>query len=586
MNGTASWIVAALAVVGAAALLSALAAAVVLGVRKRIPRRAVLSIDFEQGLVEHVPDDTAARMALARRVVVRDVVEALERAAVDGRVRALFARIGGRMGLAQVQEVRDAVARFRAGGKPAIAYAETFGERGPGNAAYYLATAFSEIYMMPSGDLNLTGLMARTSFLRGTLDKLGVIPRVDHRREYKSLRDILVERRYTEPHREAVQKVLDSWLGQIVAGIADARRLPESEVRTLVDRGPFLGKEAVEAGLVDGLAYRDEALGKAKGRAGRDAAVLAFARYRDRAVRPHRRGTAIAMLHGVGMIQRGRSRFNPFSGAFRLGADTVAEAFRAAVRDKKVKAILLRIDSGGWSYVASDAVWRETVRAREAGKPVIVTMGNLAGSGAYMIAAAAHRIVAHPATLTGSIGVVGGKLVVAGLFERAGVTWDEVRAGENADMWTQTKDYTPAQWEKLQDMLDRIYDDFTARVARGRNLPMERVLEIAKGRVWTGEDARALGLVDELGGFPAALRLAREAAGIPAEAPVRLKAFPPPKPSWRRIVAGRPPAGAVEAALDEALAALRPLAPLSGAFGQDFRDGPLTMPEWTREDPS
>jgi protease IV len=584
MNGAASWIVTILAVVGAAALLSALAAAAVLAARKRIPRRAVLSIDFEQGLVELVPDDPAARMALARRMVVRDVVEALDRAAADGRVRVLLARIGGRMGLAQVQEVRDAVVRFRAGGKPAIAFAETFGERGPGNTAYYLATAFSGIYMMPSGDLNLTGLAARTPFVRGTLDKLGVVPRVDHRREYKSLRNILVERRYTEPHREAARKVLDSWLGQIVAGIADARRLPEGEVRALVDRGPFLGKEAVEAGLIDGLAYRDEVLEKAKAGAGREAAVLDFAHYRSRAVRPRRRGAAVALIHGVGMIQRGRSRFNPLSGAFRLGADTVAAAFRAAVRDKEVKAILFRIDSGGGSYVASDAVWRETVRAKEAGKPVIVTMGNLAGSGGYMIAAAAHRIVAQPATLTGSIGVVGGKLVTAGLFDRAGVTWDEVRAGENADMWTQTKDYTHAQWKKLQDILDRIYDDFTDRVARGRNLPIEKVLEIAKGRVWTGEDARALGLVDELGGFPAALRLAREASGVPAEAPVRLKVFPPARPPWRRIVAGRPPAEA--AALDEALAAVRPLARLAGTFGRDFRDGPLTMPEWTLEDPS
>jgi protease IV len=586
MSGTASWIVPALAVVGAAALLSALAAAAVLAARKRIPRRAILSIDFAQGLVEHVPDDTAARMALGSRVVVRDVVEALERASADGRVRALFARIGGRMGLAQVQEVRDAVARFRAGGKPAIAYAETFGERGPGNAAYYLATAFSEIYMMPSGDLNLTGLIARTPFLRGTLDKLGVIPRVDHRREYKSLRDILVERRYTEPHRQATRKVLESWLGQIVAGIADARRLPESEVQALVDRGPFLGKEAVEAGLVDGLAYRDEALEKAKVGAGRDVVVLDIARYRDRSVRPRRRGRVIALIHGVGMIQRGRSRFNPLSGATRLGADTVAAAFRAAVRDKEVKAILFRIDSGGGSYVASDAVWRETVRAKEAGKPVIVTMGNLGGSGGYMIAAAAHRIVAQPATLTGSIGVVGGKLVATGLFDRTGVTWDEVRAGENADMWSQTKDYTPAQWKRLQDMLDRIYDDFTTRVARGRNLPMEKVLEIAKGRVWTGEDARALGLVDKLGGFPAALRLAREAAGIPLEAPVRLKTFPPARLPWRRFVAGRPPAGAAEAALDEALAAIRPLTRLAGAIGQGFREETLTMPEWTLEDPS
>lgn len=583
MSGIASGLVTVLAVVGGFAILAALVSVAVFLSRRRLPRRIVLTLDLERGLVDHAPGDPVGRMALARRMAVRDVVETLDRAARDGRVAALVARVGGgRMGLAQVQEMRDAVAAFRAPGKRAVAFAETFGERGPGNAAYYLATAFSEIYMQPSGDLHLTGLAARIPFLRGVLDRLGILPRLDHREEYKSFRNLFVERHYTGPHREEVQRVLDSWLGQIVRGIAQARGLPEREVRALVDRGPFLGAEAVRAGLVDGLAYRDEVRARVKETAGRTAAFVDLARYRERAVRPARRAKTVALIHGAGVVRRGRSRYNPVTGAFRMGSDSVAAAFRAAVRDKKVKAILFRVDSGGGSYVASDAVWRETFRAKESGKPVIVSMGNLAGSGGYLISAAADRIVAQPATLTGSIGVVGGKMVAAGFWEKTGVAWDEVRAGANADMGTWVKDYTPDQWAKLQEMLDRIYDDFTDRVARGRNLPKEKVLEVAKGRVWTGEDAREHGLVDALGGFPEALRLAREAAGIPPDVPVRLKVFPKPGPPWRRLAARRAAAGSGDAGilLDEALAAVRPLARLAAPIGNGARPGDLSMPDW------
>jgi protease-4 len=219
-----------------------------------------------------------------------------------------------------------------------------------------------------------------------------------------------------------------------------------------------------------------------------------------------------------------------------MGSDTVSAAFRAAIEDPDVKAILFRIDSPGGSYVASDTVWRETARARKAGKPVIASMGDVAGSGGYFVAMAADKIVAQPGTITGSIGVLGGKMYTAGFWDKLGITWDEVHAGQNARMWSGAWDYTPQEWARGEALLDRIYTDFTSKVAEGRRLPKERVLQIARGRIWTGEDALALGLVDELGGFPTALRLAKKAAGIPEAEEVNLRVYPPKRGTLELLI--------------------------------------------------
>jgi protease IV len=583
-----SWTIVRKVLVGGLAALGGLALAATLAYgafhwlgKKRVPSRVVLEADFERGMVEYVPDDPVARFLLAKPLVVLDVVEALKRGSEDGRVAALVARVGaGKMGLAQVQEVRDAVLAFRGRGKPAIAYAETFGEFGPGNAAYYLATAFDEIHLQPSGDVGLTGLVFRRPFLRGALDKLGILPRVDHRREYKSVKNMLTERGYTEPHREADRRVMESMFGQIVRGISQARNLTEAEVRGAADRGPLSAEEAAEAGLVDGLAYRDEVYARAKEKAGAGARFLALSDYLARAGGARRRGDTVALIYGVGAIQRGKSRYHPALGRFLMGPDTVAEAFRAAAEDGDVKAILFRVDSPGGSYVASDTILHAAIRAREAGKPLIVSMGNLAASGGYMISLPADRIVAQPATVTGSIGVFAGKLVTAGFWERTGVSWDEVHTGPNASLWTPTRDYTPSQWEKLQKILDRIYDDFTEKTARHRNLPREKVLEIARGRIWTGEDARELGLVDELGGFSAALRAAREAAGLPETAALRLKTFPARKPLWKRLREREAPGEQGAAAqVAELLEAVQPFARAAEETGIGPHPGPLSVPD-------
>ena len=551
----------------------------------RIPQKTVIAVDLERAVVEYVPDDEVAGFLLRRSMVLRDMVDALSRAAEDPRVVGLVARVGtSGMGMAQIQEVRDAVAAFRGKGKPAIAYAETFGVFGPGNGSYYLATAFDNIYLQPSGSVGLTGLISNTPFVRGTLDKLGIIPRMGRREEYKTLVNRLTEKKYTDAHREANRRFLASLFGQIVKGIAEARKLSADEVRSLADRGPLFAGEAMRANLVDGVAYRDEVYEKVRRKTGEDATFLDLGEYFPRAGRIRGEGETIALIYGVGGIRRGKSRYDPVSGRFLLGPDTVADAFRSATEDKKVKAILFRVDSPGGSHVASDTIWREIVRARQAGKPVIVSMGNVAGSGGYYISMAADRIVAQPGTLTGSIGVFAGKMVTTSFWEKLGVTYDEVHTSRNADLWTGTRDYDADQWKRVQGILDRIYEEFTDKAAKGRNLPVEKVREAARGRVWTGEDAKALGLVDELGGFPAALRLVREAAGIPAEAGIRVKVFPPLVSRWKVRLADwlAPRQEESMESVAGLLERVQPVTRLAEEMGFGPPPGELAMPEGER----
>jgi len=527
----------------------------VIGSKGTVPEKTILEADFEQALPEDIPDNPTAKFLMNERPTVRDVVDALDRGAEDDRVVGMVARIGAApLGIAKVQEIREAVQRFRAHKKFAIAYAETFGEFGPGNGAYYLATAFDQIYLQPSGDIGLTGIIMETPFVKGTLAKLGMTFHGDHRYEYKNALNTLTETKYTSPHKEAMTAIMTSWFNQMKEGICQARQIAPEKFQAMVDGGPYLGKEAVDAKLVDGVAYRDQVYTQARSKAGARAQFLYLGKYLDRAGHPHERGKAIALVFGLGGVTRGKSDYDPVQGSQNMGSDTVAGAIRAAAADKDVKAILFRVDSPGGSYVASDTIWREVVNARKAGKPVIVSMGDLAGSGGYFVAMAADKIVAQPGTITASIGVLGGKMLTSGLWDKVGLSWDEVHQGNNATMFTGTHDYTPAEWARFEAWLDRVYVDFTGKVADGRKLPKEKVLEIAKGRIWSGQDAKNLGLVDELGGYDTALNLARKAANIADGEDVRIIVYPRPKTLFQSLLQRQGPDNSDKEAVGQTLA--------------------------------
>jgi protease IV len=501
---------------------------------ERIADNTVLTVDLTGALPDQPATRSLAQILFPSGMTLADTLGALARAGDDPRVKGLVARIGdGGMGIAEIQELRGAIAAFRARGKRAVAYADTFGELSSGTRSYYLAAAFDEIWLQPLGMVGLVGLRAEIPYFRGTLDMLGIVPDFEHREEYKDAANALTETAMTGPEREELQGLLQSIYGQIVQGIAADRKLDVRTVRTLTDRAPLLLEDALKAHLIDHVGYREDAIASFGGGTER----LSLARYFDAVGAPHRNGPTVALIYATGLMARGGGdNGNPIFGSGIMSADEVTRAFALARRDKTVRAILFRIDSPGGSAVAAETIWEAVKRARAAGKPVIVSMGDVAGSGGYYIAAPADKIVAEPATLTGSIGVVAGKLAFGGLLKKLGGNSDSVQIGANAGMFSLLKDFAPGERQRLTAVLDDIYATFKHRVADGRKLDANAVEAVAKGRVWSGEDAKARGLVDALGGFDTALALAKQAAGLRADQDVTLKLYPAPRSEFERLL--------------------------------------------------
>jgi protease-4 len=494
----------------------------------------ILELDLTDGIAEGPPQDPVQALLTIRRTRLPDLLEGLKRASTDDRVRALVVKVGGaRLGLAKTQELRAAVEDFRRSGKLTVAWAETFGDFVRGNLPYYLATGFDRIYLQPSGTLGLTGVAVEQVFLRGALDKLGIDFEAAKRFEYKSAADQLTETGFTGPAREAAQRLAESVAEQLTAAIAEGRHKSPEQARELLSRGPFLARQALDEGLVDGLHYRDEVYEQLHKEAGLDAMLLYLQRYqrthaltelprRMQSMQKAKHERFVAMIYAHGAIRHGRSGRGPGPGGGGMGSDTVSAALRAAAADERARAVVLRVNSPGGSATASDVIWREVVRLRAAGKPVVVSMGDVAASGGYFISAPADVIVAQPGTITGSIGVILGKPVLRDMFGRAGVSTDTVAEGENATMFSLSRPFTDTEWERINTWLDAVYEDFVEKVASGRRLSRDRVHELARGRVWSGADAVANGLADETGGIRDAIAIARRRAGLPDDAPVRV----------------------------------------------------------------
>lgn len=544
MRSQGKMILVLLLVLAALALVALVSILVLVGGKSPASSTTILEFDLTGSFPDHVPEEAFATTLFDDALRLREVVEALDRARRDEDVVAVVARVGAApMGLATIQELRDALIAFQESGKKMVAYADTLGEGGPSNGAYYLASVFDEIYIQPSGDVGLSGIRYEIPFAAGALEKLGLDPQLGKRYEYKNAVNTYTETEMTEPHREAMQALADSQFNQLVAGIASGRGLAEEKVRALFDLGPYYGEEALKAGLVDGLAYRDEVYEALEEEFGDEITFSDLAGYARGSFGGIGRGSTVAVIYGVGAVVRGESQYDPLNGML-MGSETVGEAFRDAVDDSSVEAILFRVDSPGGSYVASDTIWRETVRAREAGKPVVVSMGNLAASGGYFVSMSADRVVAQPGTITGSIGVYGGKIVTRGLWEKLGVSWGAVGTSANSQMWSSIEGFGDRGWDRIQISLDRIYEDFVSKVSDGRGLPREQVEEVARGRVWTGEDALALGLVDALGGYPKALAEVRDLLGLQSDSALRLRAFPRPRSTFELLMDQLPGVGA------------------------------------------
>ena len=510
-----------------------------------VPDGCILEIDLQQ-----IPSETAGFDPVAvvtgllgsnRPLLLREAVAAIGRAADDPRVAGLIARV--QLDAAPpgpVQELRAAVAAFTER-KPSLAWAETY----PGTLSYYLASAFGEVWMQPSGTVGLVGFATSALFLRDALDKLGVEAQFTARGEYKSAANTFTQGGYTDAHREADTALVNSLRAQVWEAVATSRGLDAATLDGLADRAPLLREDAVTAGLVDRIGFRDEAHTRIAEMAGAqdlsaeddssEAAPRLFLSRYARTNRPSvrtpslpgrsgRRSVAVVTLAGPIVSGRGRP-VSPLGGA-SAGGDTIAAALRQAGADDDVAAVVLRVDSPGGSVTASETIWREVVRLREKGTPVVASMGAVAASGGYYVSMAADAIVANPATITGSIGVVTGKLVARELKERLGVGSDTVRTNANADAWSANAPFTEQQQAQVDAEADLFYTDFVARVADGRGMTVDAVEAVARGRVWTGADALERGLVDELGGLRVAISRAKALAGIAEDTKVDILSLP------------------------------------------------------------
>jgi protease-4 len=493
-----------------------------------VPASATLVLRPGGDLQEVIPDDVVGQVFGRDVRTVHAFVEALQKAKRDPRIKTVLLMPSTLSSpyWAKVQELRDAVLDFRKSGKTVAAYLEYGGDR-----EYYLASAADRVYLMPSSPLDLTGVASYEIFLRGTLDKVGAYPDFLHIGDYKTAVNQLTEKGFTPAHREMSESLNRDMFDQLIRGIADARKKSEAEVRALIDQGPFLPEDALRHGLVDDLAYEDQLDDRVPGlRDGtREIRRIEDAEYRR--IRPESIGirprSRIAVLYATGAIVSGRSAFDPVNGPV-VGSDTMVEQIREVRDDASIRAIVLRIDSPGGSSIASDVIWRELMitRDQKPSRPLIASMSDLAASGGYYIAMPGQVIVAHPGTLTGSIGIYSGKITLGGTLDKVGVTTETVKSGANADIYSPFTPFTPGQRERVQDYMQGFYDNFVEKAAESRKTTPEKIDAVAQGRVWTGRQAREHGLVDALGGLGEAVRIAKERAGIDADEDVELVVYP------------------------------------------------------------
>ncbi|HYJ68853.1 MAG TPA: signal peptide peptidase SppA [Nocardioidaceae bacterium] len=496
------------------------------------PAPLLLEIDLSRGLAETGPTDPLSALRQRQQPTLPLVLDGLRRAVTDERVTGVVVLVGRPIPITHVEELGSALRKIAEAGKSTVAFADSFGEFSPGTVSYALAAYCDEIWLQPSGGVGLTGVQLNATLLRGALDKVGAEPNLRQRHEYKTAANTFMVDHVTEPHREMTQRLADSVMDQIRSHVARRRGLSDAGVDAAVGSSPMAAPDALEHRLVDRLGYRDEVYSDLRQRLGADGELeLRFVhRYAHRqATKPaeqlrRRRAPAIAVIAVRGNIHTGRSRPGGPGGP-SAGSDTVVAALRQATESDHIKGVVLSVNSPGGSYVASDAIRHAVLGVRAAGKPVVASMGTVAASGGYFVSMPADRIVALPSTLTGSIGVLAGKIVLRQTFDRLGITREAIGSGPQATMFSPTVPFDEEQVGRLDAWLDEVYSDFTHKAAEDRGLEWSVLERQARGRVWTGADAHQHELVDELGGRQRAVQLACELAGL-ARDQIRLQSVP------------------------------------------------------------
>jgi protease-4 len=481
-------------------------------------------------LPDYVPDDPLRKFFGGSDQSLTDLILQFKKAKVDKRIKVIIVDIKmSGAGWGKSEEIRDAIADFRSSGKPVYAYLE-YGM----NKEYYIASACDKIYLAPPGELFINGLAADVMFFRGSLDKLGIYPDIYQIGKYKSAGDIFTRKDMSDAHREFMNSLLDDLFNRYVDAIAKGRGKTPEQVRAIIDDAPYGAPKAKDAGLIDGVGYKDELEKELKTKLGYKESdqlrMVKSSAYKE--VEPESlgldEGEKIAVIYATGDIGSGQSENSP-GGSQSIGSDTLSKAINDAREDKSIKAIVIRVDSPGGSGLASDIIWHAVAAAKEK-KPVVISMSDVAASGGYYISASASKIIAQPSTITGSIGVVAGKPVMRGFYDWLGISNEYILRGKNAGMFRETEKFTPEERAKFEDWIKTTYyNDFIPKVAQGRNKDAAYIDSIGQGRVWTGAQGRERGLVDEFGGLDRAVEVAKELAKIPKDKGVHRVILPVPR---------------------------------------------------------
>ena len=504
-----------------------------------IAQNSVLSLRIAGEMPDYVREDPIRELLRGKEQSLTSFILQLQKAKVDDRIKAVLIEVNmSGAGLAKAEEIRDAIIDFRSSGKPAYAYLE-YGM----NKEYFIATACDKIFVAPPGKLFITGFAADVMFFRGSLDKLGIYPDMYQIGKYKTAADMFTRKEMSEAHREFMDSFLNDIYNNHVQGIAKARNKTPDEVRALIDNAPYRPHAAKDAGLIDGVAYRPEIEKELKTRLGyKEEDQLRLVRYSEyNEVRPEslglEKGEKIAIIYATGAIGSGRSDDGAM-GDQSVGSDTMVKALNDARDDKTIKAIVIRVDSPGGTGLASDIIWQAVESAKEK-KPVVVSMGDIAASGGYYISAGAHKIVAEPSTITGSIGVVAGKPVMRGFYDWLGISNEYMLRGKNAGIFRETEKFTDDERAKFEEWIQKTYyEDFIPKVAKGRNKDAQYIDSVGQGRVWTGTQGKQNALVDEMGGLDRAVEIAKELANIPKDKGVNRVVLPYPRSFLQQLIGG------------------------------------------------
>lgn len=509
--------------------------------KPNIADNSVLVLNVSGSLPDYSADDSTAKLfGFGQAQSFSSLLAQLRKAKVDSRVSAVLLDINfPGIGWGKADELREAIADFKASGKPTYAYMEM-----GSNKEYYIATAADKIYLPPTGDLYINGFAAQAQFYKGSLDKLGVEFEDVHVGKYKSLNERFTRKDHSPESREVVNAILDDYYGRVSKAIADSRQKSPEDVKAIIDNAPYNAIAAQQQNLIDGAKYRDEVYQELKNRLGYkdtdDLRLTTTSSYKE--ITPEslglNNGERIAVIFAAGLITPGKSSNGTFGGAQTIGSDTIVKAVKDAADDASIKAIVLRVDSGGGSALASDIMWH-TLEYAKTKKPVVTSMSDVAASGGYYIATNSNKIVAEPSTITGSIGVVLGRPVLGGLYDWLGVSNEYITKGKNAGIFREDKKWTDEEREVFQRSANFFYwDNFVPKVAKGRGKTVEQINEVAQGRVWTGAQAKEKGLVDEFGGLNRAVEIAKELAHLPADKDVKRVVFPAPQPFLASLFGG------------------------------------------------